>query len=352
MAQAQQKAKDQFSLTGTVLDQKEGIIYLRYYDSSGEFVRDSANLKEGKFSFTGKIKAPTVASVDIQDSFSDIFIEPVAMSGTFTKDKFPKATVRGSKTQDLYAALEREKAAIEAKYQKTIDLLRGEARGERRKAKIDSLREQLAPYFKEMNQAEYVFMDKHPQSYITPYLLKMRIADLPIDSLDMYYSRLGEEVQQTIYGKELLKEIEEVRRGSTDSKAFQFSSVGIDGKPLNLADYQGKYVLLDFWGSWCAPCRKGHPHLVDLYQEYKDKGIEFISVACQDTPAAWRKAVEKDGIGIWKHILDEETAAVAENQSDEIISIWKQYGVQAFPTKILISPKASLLAAIQKMTMP
>ena len=204
-AQAQQKAGDRFSLAGTVLDQKEGLIYLRYYDSDGKFVSDSTNLKKGKFSFAGKIKTPTVAYLLSQNSFSDVFLEPVAMSGTFPKDDFWKATIRGSKTQDLFADLEREKAAIKIKYQNIIDLWTAEVRGERRKEKTDSLREHLAPYFKETNQADYAFMDKYPQSYITPYLLKMRIADLPIDSLDMYYSRLGEEVQQTSYAKELLK---------------------------------------------------------------------------------------------------------------------------------------------------
>src|SRR5690606_35082369 len=112
------------------------------------------------------------------------------------------------------------------------------------------------------------------------------------------------EVQNSADGKELAAEIAKLKSGSVGATATDFSGMDIQGKPLKLSDYRGKYVLLDFWASWCVPCRKGNPHLLQLYGKYKKKGFEIIGVSDDDSnEKAWRKAVDQDKIGVWKHVL-------------------------------------------------
>jgi len=102
-------------------------------------------------------------------------------------------------------------------------------------------------------------------------------------------------------------------------------------------------VLLDFWASWCAPCRKGNPHLLELYERYRSRGLEIIGVSDDDSkPEAWKKAVEKDGIGVWKHVLRglKRTANGGYDNSEDKS---KSYGIHTLPTKILIDPTGKII---------
>jgi thiol-disulfide isomerase/thioredoxin len=126
--------------------------------------------------------------------------------------------------------------------------------------------------------------------------------------------------------------------GSPGAKAYVFSSKELRGEPLSLADYKGKYVLVDFWASWCVPCRAGNPHLLSLYKKYKDKGFEIIGISDDDgNSEVWRKAVEKDGIGVWKHIL-RGLKSDGKGNFDRTNDISEHYGIHSLPTKILIDP--------------
>ena len=331
LAHAQLKSQNRFILTGIVQDQQTGPVYLSYFNQEGLRILDSTQLISGKFSFEGSINSPTHALLHIQGLY-DIFLEPTSISGIF-----PGRDIRGSETHQLFDKLNQEKRVIDAKYERDLSLLRGEED----KEKIDALRERLTPYFLETNHADYNFMTKHPQSSVTLYLLKFQKYQLTPDSLETYYQGLGERLQQTPDGKDLLVEIDKVRQGSVGKRAFVFISTDINGKPLSLSDYKGQYVLLDFWGSWCGPCRKGNPHLITLYQKYKPKRIEFIGVASDDkTPDAWRKAVDKDQIGIWKHLLLTEQPLGSASRKANIGS---EYGINSYPTKILIDPQGLII---------
>ena len=112
-------------------------------------------------------------------------------------------------------------------------------------------------------------------------------------------------------------------------EAFGFSQTDINGRTLSLSSFRGKYILLDFWGSWCVPCRKGNPHLIELYDHYKDKGFDIIGIAKDDnTKDAWIKAVEKDKLP-WHQILCEHLDI--------------KYNVTSYPTKILIDKNGLII---------
>jgi thiol-disulfide isomerase/thioredoxin len=125
-----------------------------------------------------------------------------------------------------------------------------------------------------------------------------------------------------------------------------FSWTAPDGKTISLEDFKGKYVLLDFWGSWCPPCRKENPHLVTLYNKYnkaefKDaSGLDIISVGVETEEAAWKNAIEKDGL-IWpNHYSD------FKRFKSDIVT---QYGVKNIPTKYLIDEDGSIIGVNQSI---
>jgi thiol-disulfide isomerase/thioredoxin len=158
------------------------------------------------------------------------------------------------------------------------------------------------------------------------------------------YNRMPPALQQSSFGKEIKKELDGLRSGSPGSEAYVFSKTDINGQPLSLHDYKGRYVLIDFWASWCVPCRKGNPHLKELYAKYKSKGLEIIGISDDDSrPEEWKKAVAQDGIGVWKHVLrglDMEKRQRKESNPEDISD---HYGIHSLPTKILIDPNGMII---------
>ncbi len=121
-------------------------------------------------------------------------------------------------------------------------------------------------------------------------------------------------------------------------QAPDFETTLIDGTPFKLSNLQGKYILLDFWGSWCPPCRKESPKLVTLHKKYSDQ-LTIVTVALEKDGRHWKKASEKDGF-VWKNQI------VDQNRFVLMSSIARKYGVTEIPAKFLISPEGKLLGKV------
>ena len=340
-----QKLNNQFVLKGKLKGLTSGLLYLYYANNEDARIKDSSQLLNGNFSFKGNISHPTIAYLQLKENkrnesnSTNFFLEPTVITVNLKFNEFRTTKITGLTTQNEYAQLEVAKLAMEAKYKKQLDSLSSEKDHENNA----EIRDRLAPYFSEMDQLDIAFVRSHPQSYVTVYLMRFHVADLSIDSLQAVYDRLGKELQQIPDGKTLAEEIQRLRYGSPGSPANNFTATDINGNSLSLSDFKGKYVLLDFWASWCVPCRKGNPHLKELYAKYKDKGIEFIGISDDDSkPDVWRKAVEKDGLP-WRHVLrglDMQKILKGEkNESD----INEKFGIHELPTKILIDPTGMII---------
>ena len=151
--------------------------------------------------------------------------------------------------------------------------------------------------------------------------------------LDGDFSQLPEWIKMTASGKYIANKIEGAKAVAINKSAPVFSQDMTDGKRIGLEDFRGKYVLLDFWASWCAPCRKESPNLVKLYEKYQPRNFEIISVSIDEDKNAWQKASKEDGIN-WTNLLD------AKGKPDEI---GVKYGVQAVPANFLINPNGVII---------
>jgi peroxiredoxin len=134
-------------------------------------------------------------------------------------------------------------------------------------------------------------------------------------------------------GQIIRAKIEGAKSSQVNTKAKAFEQLSSTGQKINLENYQGKYVLLDFWASWCAPCRIEHPNLIKMYEQFKDKNFEIISVSLDSERNNWLNAIVKDKI-TWMQISD------LKGQKNEIAV---QYGVQSIPTNFLINPKGVIV---------
>lgn len=354
-----------FLLKGTIKGQTEGYLRLFYLAANGKSVQDSCAIKNGTFEFKGKLTEPVMVyftgalkSMNYDDpNFGSFYLEPGRLFLTVTAGDFKNLKVIGSKTQDELSALESTKISINKELKPLSDAYQTannnyiQAMREKRpepelnelKEKAIAIKEQMNPYYNKISLIDFAFIRSHPNSYHAADLLRRKVSSMPLDSSRKYYDLLAETIKHGGYGKAIANEIKSLQAGSTGSKAMLFSAKDINGEQLNLAEFTGKkYVLLDFWASWCVPCRKGNPHLLSLYSKYKDKGLEIVGVSDDDNkPEAWKKAIQQDGIGVWKHVLRglKQTAEGYDKSGD----LSAPFGIHTLPTKVLIDKNGMII---------
>lgn len=356
IANAQSKP---FSIKGKIKGTTKKYIYLYYPDSeSGKSKVDSSIIKKGRFSFKGQLNGPAQAGITVDgprsrmDKYAQLYLVPGDMQLNLDYDNFrERAVLKGSYVQDEAEVLNKTKASImqnlkpySEAYEKANNAYAEAMKAKKEEATLEALKETankakdaMDPYYDQMRNADKEFMDKNPTSFVTASMLRYSISNMKLAEGEERYNKLPEEIKNTSLGKELKKELDGIRMGSPGAKAYVFTSKELRGENLSLADYRGNYVLLDFWASWCVPCRKGNPHLLSLYSKYKNRGFEIIGISDDDGNLdAWNKAVEKDKIGVWKHVLRgldmKKRMAGEENLTD----ISQYYGIHSLPTKILI----------------
>ncbi|HWV65480.1 TlpA disulfide reductase family protein [Chitinophaga sp.] len=342
-------AQQKFSIAGTVTGNAPSKYYLQYSNGT-KYVTDSAEVKNGRFSFAGTLLQPAPGMVSAalirnmtgnKKEQASLFLEPAAMTINIANGDLSTIVMKGSVSNDENVQLEKEKEAATEKYKPLLEALRNEKDHD----KAGAIREQLAPYFNTNSQLSRKFIREHHNSFLSLYLMRFEIGSMTLDSARYYYNSLNAALQKSKDGLAIAKEIKSLEQGSPGSVAFNFSKKDINDQSLSLSDFKGKYVLVDFWASWCVPCRAGNPHLLELYKQYKEKGFEVISVSDDDrNHDAWKKAVEKDGIGVWKHVLrglDMDKRMKNEPNPEDIS---EHFGIHSLPTQILIDPKGVIIA--------
>lgn len=193
-----------------------------------------------------------------------------------------------------------------------------------------------------MNEpAKLRFIKEHPESIASVYYLSTLRTMLSLDMLKAAYAKLNQQYKNIPDGKAVGDLIANLEATSTGKTAIEINKKDINGNPVNLNTLKGRYVLLDFWGSWCGPCRASHPHLKAIYSKYKSKGLEILGIAeehgktLEDNKKSWKKAVEEDGMN-WLQVLN--------NEDQQVFDAVKSYGVSVFPTKVLLDKEGKVLA--------
>ena len=339
--------KDTFTLSGKITSQDYEFMYLRYNNPSGNIVLDSARIIGGTFQFKGRIAEPTVANLygkmtsqSMDDpNFTNLFLEPALMTLNVRAGDFKNAALKGSVSQEEQKALDKLKAPIRKEMEPILETYRKEKNHE----KAAEIREQFEPFNARMDKIDYAFFASHPDSYVAAYMMRFKIGGLNAGQAKEIYNRWTPRIKQSSYGKNIAKEIEKLENGSPGNIAATFTAKDINGEEIRLSDFKGKkYVMIDFWASWCVPCRKGNPHLISVYNKYKGKGFEIIGVASDDSAVdAWKRAVEQDKIGIWKHILSGYKRNASEMEKSELLNF--RYGIHTLPTKILIDKNGVII---------
>ncbi|RFZ82108.1 DUF4369 domain-containing protein [Mucilaginibacter terrenus] len=361
-------AQEHFSLSGNFVNVPANAnVAIAYTLPNGNRKVDSCMLNNGDFNFSGIFSGTQMIYMttytgkfemagDDQPNVVNIFVDPgkVVVDGDFRNLK--GLTVNGSHSQKEFELLDARYKAIQTRAQPALAVYRklNEAytlakKDSTQKKLQDSLQSQMhfvenqfEQFSNEFTKNGISFIKSHPNSYVSAFQLLVYSSRLPIDTIKNYYGHFTSQIKNSTYGKEIRKNIDAAEASTIGKPAFAFATVDINGKSIALADFKNKYVLLDFWASWCVPCRESTPHLLETYKKYHSKGMEVIAIADDDrTRGAWKKAVAADGTFVWHNVL--RGMVVTKKGMDVTNSISDKYGVQVLPTKVLINPEGIII---------
>jgi thiol-disulfide isomerase/thioredoxin len=364
-------AQTNFTFSGKIEDGNGAYARLTYLNDQGKWTTDSCALQNGTFTFKGNInggcmatfivyKTPFQARNITEPNATQVFLEQgnIMAQGSYKRLKDLKVT--GSKSNDEYNELHlhlhemnKELEPVSNNFNRISKELNAAKKQNKGDKIIDSLNneltvahKQIEPFSARYEAIVHQFVITHPNSFVTPLEMSIYVSSWPLDSVKLIFNKLSPAVQNTFAGKGIKKQIADIMDNSAHTIAKNFTTVDVNGKRLSLADFKGRYVLLDFWGSWCVPCREGMPHLIQAFNKYHKAGFEVIAVAADDnTQADWKRAIKKDKTGIWNNILSGGHSEGGANPS----SITGKFSVSVFPTKILIDKTGMIVGRYDEM---
>ncbi len=337
-----------FTIKGNLTGLKEDAKVYFVYIVDDKEILDSAKILRGSFQFSAQIDEPAFAlmalnkggSGDIRTAFSKdvyrLFIAPSKTAMLMAKDSIKYARTANLKVNDEFMqfsnytlpfdkqlfSINREFAALSPDKQKDATTVNG-------------FKDRYALIVEQRKTLIKQFIKDYPASFVSLYMFNNEFLqnDVPADA-EAIFKNFTADIKKTSLAKKVEEKITLGKNTVLGANALDFSQKDVDGKEVKLSDYKGKYVLIDFWASWCGPCRQENPNLVSAYKAYKEKGFNVLGVSLDRSKDPWLKAIKDDEL-TWTQVSD--------------LKFWKnevaeQYGIVSIPQNFLIDPAGKIIA--------
>lgn len=347
-------ARQGFTLKGTLPPELNGKkIFFSTLDysapSTSRWTKDSMLVENGSFHFTGRINNPAILA-NLQISRPDFgyiqfYIENRDINVRFFTSKkqnlLDSFVFDNAPVSQQHLELQKRKTAIFAlmgEHSKKMDAEYAKASDSVKK----KLQAEMSRLFAEEKKITVQFIKDRPDYYLSLYSLCYFIPDAKVrneDSLTRLYYSLSPRLQQLPEGQAFIKKMQAVASLKKDQPAPVFNIRNEKGKQVSLDNYKGKYVLLDFWASWCGPCIENLPAVTNLYKKYHGKGLEIIAISLDMDRKKWLAAIKKHSIN-WINVSD--------------LKYWdgptsKLYEVRLIPQYFLIDPQGKIVIGDEKI---
>ncbi len=330
----QTETKQGFSVKGNIKNSADNTITLNEITNQGLIFLDSATIaSDGSFELNGKVSQKTFCTITLPkgavvlvlDSASDMVVsidaetpDAFSVNGSPESEQLRQVMQLNNKYMVAMRGLENKYSALSSlPDEKTQELIRAEY-----DSILQSRRAELAQSAAQLNSVVPYF--------ITNFLLP----DANFEFLKSVDDRLYAQQSPSKYAAELHSRVEMMKKTAVGAVAPDIVQNDPFGKSVALSSLRGKYVLIDFWASWCRPCREENPNVVRMYNKYKSKGFDIFSVSLDDNRDAWMKAINDDRL-LWTHVSD-----LTKWNS----SVVKDYNIEGIPFTVLLDKDGKIIA--------
>ena len=342
--------ENEFVVTGTIKGIADGkSVILEVQDETGQLKPiDTVKVEKGKFTFKGNAKEPDMHLISIETVQGKIpfILENGDIEMIINKDSINITKVTGTYNNEELNSYKDKGAAIQKKmmkFQKDNTAIMQEAQQKQDTVAMNKLRKEYSKFQEEFATQSENYVNTHPKAFISALIIEGMFNQMTPDiaKITKYYNGLDKSVKDTKHGKKIKKNLDALSKPvatvapiEIGTIAPDFSAPNPEGKVVSLKESKGKVTIIDFWASWCKPCRQENPNMVALYKEFHPKGLNIVSISLDEKAEEWKKAIANDKL-TWTNI---------SNLKDFEDPIAVQYAIKLIPSTIIIDASGKVIA--------
>ena len=334
--------ENEYSISGQVDGMENGKkVFVEIQSETGMVAKDTGVVENGKFEIKGITEEIDLGFIRIEDENTSLpfILEKGAITVVIKKDTIQNSTVGGTYNNDKLQSFNTETKVISEKimkYQQANKERIKEARAANDTVTINQVMKEFNGFQEEMNGLSVKFVKENNKAYLSLLLLENFLVRnyLPVEEIKGYFETIDKSLLGTKSAANIKKAIDGNAGNAIGAAATEFSGPNPEGKIITLKESLGKVTIIDFWASWCGPCRMENPNVVAIYNEFHDKGLNIIGVSLDKDETKWKEAIAKDGL-TWTHVSNLKFW-------DEPIA--KLYSVESIPATFILDENGIIVA--------